>query len=781
AGGAYVPLDPTFAGERLGDILADASPSVLLADDSGVAALSFSIPDSVEVVDPNGSFEKETVSPRIPSLTSSHLAYVIYTSGSTGKPKGVMVEHTQVTRLFDATAGWYSFDKSDTWIMTHTFSFDISVWEIWGCLRSGGKLVIPSYRATQSPEQMYRLICEHDVSVLSITPSALRPMIRFQEETDLSDKLRYIILVGEAIEPTILKSWYAKRLGNLPEVINMYGPTETTVYSAYRVLKAQDCNSSVCPIGVRIPDLIFYVLDIHGQPVPLGAIGELCIGGAGVTRGYLNRPELTSERFPSDPFSNTDGARMYKTGDLVRYLPDRDMIFLGRNDHQVKIRGYRIELGEIEARLVDHPAVREVVVLAVGEGSSKRLVAYIVTEPTEGLAYTLRSHISSKLPEYMIPAAFVRLDKLPLTSNGKLDRRALPEPGSDSFVSQGYETPRGEIESTLAEIWAELLKIDRVGRHDNFFMLGGHSLLAVKLIGHVSSRLGLSLKLQTLFEAPTIAELTPRILENHTDRQEREFDVLLPFRSQGNRPPLFCIHPVVGLGWGFAHLSKHLHPEQPLYALQSRGINGNGQLASSIDEMVLDYMDQIRKVQPVGPYHLLGYSFGGSIAHSLAMQLENLGEKVALLALMDSTPDYTSPSANIDVDHQGDIHAVYFARDSDKNTLEEGKAIWKMVENVFRNNMKLARQFLPSIYSGDMTFFRASESVSILDPLSWAPFTLGTIEVHELECGHLELDKPEPMAKIGRVLAMKLEELHHQQKLGVQENENRSTNSTEEK
>ncbi|KAF9357220.1 hypothetical protein BGX26_004056, partial [Mortierella sp. AD094] len=510
AGGAYVPLDPTFAGERLGDILVDASPSVLLADDLGVAALGSSISSKVVVVNPTILSENPTTNPCVPGLTPSHLAYVIYTSGSTGKPKGVMVEHAQVTRLFDATAVWYSFDKTDTWIMTHTFSFDISVWEIWGSLRSGGKLVMPSYRNTQSPGEMYNLICGHGVTVLSITPSALRPLIRFQEEADIGDKLRYIILVGEAIEPTILKSWYAKRPENSPQVINMYGPTETTVYSAYRVLKEQDCNSSLCPIGVRIPDLAFYVLDIHGQPVPLGAIGELCIGGAGVTRGYLNRPELSSERFPLDPFSSTPGSRMYKTGDLVRYLPDRDMIFLGRNDHQVKIRGYRIELGEIEARLVDHPLAREVVVLALGEGSSKRLVAYVVAEPTDELAHTLRSYISSKLPDYMIPAAYVRLNKLPLTSNGKLDRRALPEPDINSFVSQGYEAPQGETESTLAMIWEELLKIDRVGRHDNFFMLGGHSLLAVQIIERLR-RVGMEISVRALFETPTLSVLAQSI------------------------------------------------------------------------------------------------------------------------------------------------------------------------------------------------------------------------------------------------------------------------------
>ncbi|KAF9097600.1 hypothetical protein BGX27_000940 [Mortierella sp. AM989] len=759
AGGAYVPLDPSFASERLHDILADAAPSILLADKSGNDVLSLATANPIVVIDPNMVLDKPTVNPYIEGLTSSHLAYVMYTSGSTGKPKGVMVEHTQVVRLFDATSAWYNLDARDTWIMTHTFSFDISVWEIWGALRYGSRLIIPSYRTTQSSEDFYKLICKHGVTVFSITPSALRPLIRLQAHSDLRDQLRYIILVGEAHEPSMLKSLYDTRPRNSLQIVNMYGPTETTVYAAYRVMKEEDCNNAFCPIGVRIPDLKVYVLDTHGRPVPLGAVGELCIGGAGVTRGYLNRPELTSEKFPLDPFSKTEGARMYKTGDLVRYLPDGDLIFLGRNDHQVKIRGYRIELGEIEARLSEHSIVREAVVLAIGEGADKRLVAYVVAEATERLAHSLRSHVSSKLPDYMVPSAFVRVDALPLTSNGKLDRRALPAPDIDAYVSQGYESPQGEIESTLATIWAKLLKVERVGRHDNFFMLGGHSLIAVKLIGIVRSKLGLDLKLQTLFEAPTIAELMPRIIENPNNKQEEVFDVLLPLKSQGNRPPIFCIHPVFGLSWSFIGLSKHLHSEQPLYALQSRGLDGNGQPASSIEEMVWDYIDQILQVQPRGPYHLLGWSFGGSIAHSMAVQLENLGEKVTLLALMDSTSDYSMLPKNTEVGQDESHYSEHLARSSDRNTVEEGKELWRMTRDVYVNNMRLARQFTPSVYTGDMLFFRASESASTLDPSMWAPFTLGEIEVHQVKCEHLEMDKPKPIAEIGHILATRLEDL----------------------
>ncbi|KAG0021617.1 hypothetical protein BGZ80_002024, partial [Entomortierella chlamydospora] len=369
AGGAYVPLDPMFASERLNDILEDASPSILLADESGIKALDPSISDSIVIVDPNATFKESTTNPHVAELLSHHLAYVIYTSGSTGKPKGVMVEHSQVTRLFNASEAWFNFQKSDIWIMNHTFSFDVSVWEIWGALRYGGKLIIPSYRATQSPEELYQLVCSHGVTVLNMTPSAFRPLIAIQERQTLYDNLRYIVLAGEALEPAMLQSWYATRSQDSPKIVNMYGTTETTVHATILMINARDCDRTISPIGMRIPDLTAYVLDGRGQPVPLGAIGELCIGGAGVSRGYLNRAQLTSEKFPLDPFSETKGTRMYKTGDLVRYLPDENLVYLGRNDNQVKIRGYRIELGEIEARLYEHSIVREAVVVAIGDGS----------------------------------------------------------------------------------------------------------------------------------------------------------------------------------------------------------------------------------------------------------------------------------------------------------------------------------------------------------------------------------------------------------------------------
>ncbi len=506
AGGAYVPLDPVYPGERLTHILADAAPAMLLADKAGRAALGETALTSLTVLDPNNLPLSPTTNPQIPVLTSRHLAYIIYTSGSTGVPKGVMVEHAHITRLFDATAAWYQFNQQDVWCLFHSFGFDVSVWELWGALRHGGKLVIVPHHIARSPQDFYRLLCEQRVTILNQTPSAFMPLISCQAQSELSDHLRYVVFAGEALEPAVLQTWYATRGEHSPQLVNMYGPTETTVYATHRLMQQKDSYQIGSPIGVRIPDLKIYLLDANRQPVPLGAVGEIYIGGAGVARGYLNRPELTAERFVPDPFCKDKSVRMYKTGDLARYLLDGNLEFLGRNDFQIKIRGFRIELGEIEARLTEYPQVREAAVLALSEGSDKRLVAYVVAKPEEQLAQSLRTHLAARLPEYMVPAAFVRLDAFPLTPNGKLDRKALPAPDAKALARQAYEAPQGEIEHTLAAIWAELLGIERIGRHDNFFALGGHSLLAVRMIGHLQ-RLGLTLSVRALFDRPTLSAL----------------------------------------------------------------------------------------------------------------------------------------------------------------------------------------------------------------------------------------------------------------------------------
>ncbi|WP_242685666.1 non-ribosomal peptide synthetase [Photorhabdus sp. RW14-46] len=544
AGGAYVPLDPVYPSERLAHVLTDAAPTIILADENGRTVLGAKALVGRTVLDPNSLPEQSNNNPQIATLTPRHLAYVIYTSGSTGVPKGVMVEHRNILRLFDATESWYHFNQQDSWCLFHSIAFDFSVWELWGALRYGAKLVLVSHAITRSPREFHQFVCQHGITVLNQTPSAFKAFIASYADNALPDQLRYIILGGEALEPSTLKLWYSLREDTSPQLVNMYGITETTVHVTYRALNHNDAAQTVSPIGSRIMDLTLYLLDKYGQPVPEGVTGELYIGGAGVARGYLNRPELTAERFLVDPFDTKPDARMYRTGDLARYRPDGNLEFLGRNDQQVKIRGFRIETGEIETRLAEHPEVREATVLALDDKTEKRLVAYVVADAGEGLVNHLRMHLSAVLPDYMVPAAFVRLDSFPLTPNGKLDRKALPAPDSEAFAHQIYQAPLGETETTLAAIWHELLGIEQISRHDNFFALGGHSLIAVRVMNQIMAVLGVELPLTVLFNSPSLAALAQTIQTQLDQKvqghQSHVLPAIMPASREGRLPLSFA-------------------------------------------------------------------------------------------------------------------------------------------------------------------------------------------------------------------------------------------------
>ncbi|MCF5413738.1 non-ribosomal peptide synthetase, partial [Pseudomonas syringae] len=511
SGAGYVPLDPAYPLERLAYTLGDSAPVALLSQRSVQSTLPAS---EVPVISLDDDLQGESVcNPQVP-VKPSNLAYVIYTSGSTGLPKGVMVEHRNVARLFSATEEWFGFNEQDVWALFHSFAFDFSVWEIWGALLHGGRLLIVPQLVSRSPEDFYNLLCSAGVTVLNQTPSAFRQLIAAQAENTQAHSLRQVIFGGEALETAMLKPWYARQANAGTQLVNMYGITETTVHVTYYPLQPEDAQRlGASPIGRRIPDLQLYVLDARGEPVPVGVVGELYVGGAGVARGYLNREALTAERFLDNPFSHTADARMYRTGDLGRWLADGSLEYLGRNDEQVKIRGFRIELGEIEARLAEYPDVRDAVVLCREDvPGDKRLVAYVTAQQPESLLdiESLREHLQGALPEHMVPAAYVQLDELPLTANGKLDRKALPVPDRSALASRGYAAPENDTEMAIARIWQDLLQLEQVGRHDNFFELGGHSLLAVKLIERMR-QIDLVADVRVLFSQPTLSALAAAV------------------------------------------------------------------------------------------------------------------------------------------------------------------------------------------------------------------------------------------------------------------------------
>nr|QEO74129.1 condensation domain-containing protein [uncultured bacterium] len=522
AGAGYLPLDPSYPAERLAFALEDSGVSVVLTKE----AQAGSLPSHLRIV----ALDKEASaiaarSPRrldlldLPSDPELP-AYVIYTSGSTGRPKGVVIPHGHVTRLFTATDPWFGFGPEDVWTLFHSYAFDFSVWEIWGALLYGGRLVVVPFWESRSPEAFYTLLRDERVTVLNQTPSAFLQLLWAEESVlggaapDLA--LRRVIFGGEALDLSSLAPWFRRHGDEHPLLVNMYGITETTVHVTYRPIHQADLaagRGSV--VGVPIPDLTLHVVDPDLQLQPIGVPGEIVVGGEGVAQAYLGRPELTAQRFVPDPFG-APGARLYRSGDLARRLPDGDLEYLGRIDHQVKIRGFRIELGEIEAVLSRHPGLSQVVVLV----REDTLVAYYVPAGETAVSVAdLRAALGKELPDYMIPSWFVPLPSLPLTANGKVDRKALPAPDAGRPGSD-FVAPEGPVQERLAEIWAEVLKLERIGARDNFFELGGHSLLATQVLSRMKKSFGVDLPLRTLFDSPTVAGLAEAIIQKELEQAD---------------------------------------------------------------------------------------------------------------------------------------------------------------------------------------------------------------------------------------------------------------------
>lgn len=516
SGAAYVPLDPAYPPERLAFILSDAEVSLLLTESDLVESLSLSIP-SICLDNEEPFITAASDAPLHLPVSPDNLAYIIYTSGSTGQPKGVAIPHCNVTRLFTATQPWFNFNHEDVWTWFHSHAFDFSVWEIWGALLYGGRLVVVPYELSRSPAAFYALLLQQGVTVLNQTPSAFRQLMQAEPlvTSNLPLRLRLVMFGGESLEFQSLRPWF-DRHGDTPQLVNLYGITETTVHVTYCPVQPSQISPASL-IGQPIPDLQLYLLDSRLQPVPLGVPGEIYVGGAGLARGYFNHPALTAERFIPHPYSDRPGARLYRTGDLARYRADGSLEYWGRSDQQVKLRGFRIELGEIESTLSQHPHVQDVVVMVrEDEPGQKRLVAYVVC-PTysvdcpekqteeQAVLSDLRRWVQDRLPSYMVPTSFVQLEKLPLTPNGKIDRRVLPPPQLDRLEAS-YTPARTAVEQTLTAIWREVLGVETVGIHDNFFELGGDSILSIQVIARANQE-GLQFTPKQLFQHQTIAEL----------------------------------------------------------------------------------------------------------------------------------------------------------------------------------------------------------------------------------------------------------------------------------
>ncbi|WP_164904304.1 non-ribosomal peptide synthetase [Streptomyces albidoflavus] len=733
-GAAYLPVDPGQPRHRTDLVLTDASPVLVLSTVETTARLGRTEDGTpsrwidldgplADALRDGSAPEPVTDAGRGTPLRPHHPAYVMYTSGSTGTPKGVCVPHLGVVNQLAWMQDAYRLEPADRMLQRASFGFDASVWEIFWPLLNGAAVVLSGPGAHPDPEYLASLIEQERVTVAQFVPSVLRTFLD-GGATERCTSLRTILCLGEAL-PGAVRDRVRETLG-IP-LHNLYGPTEASIAVTAWPCDA-DQDGDTVPIGWPLRNIRAYVLDDGLLPVPPGTAGELYVAGAGLARGYLGRPVLTAERFVACPYGPA-GERMYRTGDIVRWTAGGHLEFLDRADDQVKIRGFRIEPGEVEAVLATHPKVAQAaVVTREGPGGEPALVGYLVPAAADDdgadLVRQVREYLADRLPEHLVPPVLTPLDTLPLTPNGKLDRAALPSP-DHAALATGGRGPLTLREQLLCSVFEQVLGVSPVGVDASFFALGGHSLLAVRLVNRIKVVIGADVPVRAVFEAPTVAGMLAWIAR---EARQGSADVLVPMRASGDRPPLFCAHTVLGLGWEYGWLTDAAPGDQPLYALRPRGMDtGAAELPDSLARMAADYVAQIRTVQPSGPYHLLGWSFGGNVVQEMAAQLQDAGEEVAALILLDSSPVDGPATAEQRAGFAEQEETVAGAL-----TGEEHEAYLRIV----RNNTRILLAHRTRKTTGTLLLVSAdSETKAGL----WRPFVSGEIREHTLDCAHREM------------------------------------------
>jgi amino acid adenylation domain-containing protein len=730
AGGAYVPLDPTYPQERLAYMLEDSQLPILLTQQQLLEKLPEHQAQTICLDTDWQSLTDYTQQNPCSKAKPDNLAYIIYTSGSTGKPKGTMIVHSGMVNYLSWCTKTYNVADGEGSTVNSSIGFDATITSLFSPLLVGRKVVL--LPEEEEIEALKAALCSGTkFSLVKITPAHLEILSHLLADEQVKIQTQAFIIGGEALSEKVTSFW--QQYAPHTRLINEYGPTETVVGCCIYEVGQQSFPGGNIPIGRPIANTELYILDNHLQPVPVGVVGELYIGGAGVARGYLNRPELTSERFISNPFTNS---KLYKTGDLARYLSDGNIEYLGRIDHQVKVRGFRIELGEIEALIAQHPNVASTTVIArEDQPGHKSLVAYVVPRQKKVVnGHQLHQFLQERLPDYMIPSAFVQLETLPLTPNGKVDRKALPAPNiSDINVSGDFIPPCDDIEVQLAQIWENLLNVRPIGVKDNFFHLGGHSLLVVRLMAQIQEHFGINLPLATILQNPTIAQIAAT-LRQHTDSLSTS--PLVPIHEQGSNIPFFCVPGVGGNGLYFYKLAHYLGSEQPFYTFQAQGLDGKSTPYTKIEDMASYYIKAIQTVQPKGPYILGGYSFGSHIAFEMTQQLQKQGHEVALLAILDNfAPISSHKPKDFYLDEETRVrHIVRVMERLSGKSLQVSYELWKNLNSeerlnyleeqlteitidqlrglikVFDANVQAGINYLPQdIYPNRIALFQASE------------------------------------------------------------------------
>ena len=755
AGGAYVPLDPEYPAERLAFMLEDSGAPVVVTESKLFRCLPRAGGQLVMLDREWPEIAEQPQDPLVTAVSQEDLAYVIYTSGSTGTPKGVQIPHCALVNFLTSVRLEPGFSAEDALLAVTTLSFDIAGLELYLPLICGGRVVLASAETARNPAELSALLEKHGATVMQATPTTWRMLVDHGWQ---GHKRLRALCGGEALPPALVDELHLRGV----ELWNMYGPTETTIWSTTIRMRPGDGVT----IGRPLRNTTLYVLDERLEPLPVGVPGELLIGGVGLARGYLHRPELTAERFIEHPFN--PGERLYRTGDLARYLPDGRLEFLGRLDHQVKVRGFRIELGEIEAVLARHPSVREAVVVKHEEHpGDARLVAYVRQSEESASAHELRRFVAQALPSYMVPSSIVTLDAFPHTPNGKIDRKRLPAP--ETVVDEretAYLPPSSELERALVQIWEDMLGIHPIGVTDNFFDLGATSIVAAHLFVRIERELNVSLPVAPIFQAPTIRELAS-LAEAGGD--DRGWTSLVPIQPAGSKPAIFCVHGGAGTVLHLQPLARRLGEDQPFFGLQARGLYGKEPPLTTVEEMAAHYLSEIRSLQPHGPYYLGGYCFGAIVAFDMAHRLLAAGERVAMLAMFNGpspayirrygssggrpwqpTPGLSASGRIARVFREPQRAATKAAWEARRTKARIRQARFRLAHTFnrplpdglrdryfVRINILAERRYEPCVYSGQVISFRGAGLY--LDPdLGWEGLASGGIETYEVPGVHAD-------------------------------------------
>lgn len=802
AGAAYLPLDPSLPAERVNFIMQDSKSSRILIQKGQAAVVETAGAELIEM-GPNGEIEGDWPDTNPENRADlDGLIYVMYTSGTTGRPKGVQLTNRNVARLFLNTQRWFEFNRHDVWTLFHSFAFDFSVWEMWGALIYGGRLVVVPYLVSRSPSLFIDLVQREGVTILNQSPSAFKLFVAEEgcSEVPRSFALRAVVFGGEPLDLQSLRPWISRHGDQQPLLVNMYGITEITVHASYRVIRAKDLARTRSPIGVAIPDLRLDLLDHRLRPVPIGTTGEIHVSGPGLALGYLGRPELTADKF----VTGADDVLYYRSSDLGRYLPDGDIEYLDRNDKQVKIRGFRIELGEIESSLCRHPGVRMAVTVTQDHPSlGKRLVSYIVPKGDWQMDESdLHNHLADSLPDYMIPAVLMQIDEIPLNGNGKVDHARLPEAEANRDEAQAFVAPRNSDEATLTSLWERVLGISPIGVNDDFFRLGGQSLLAVHLMSKIGAVYGRKLPTALLFRNPTISQMAQTLRLSRGD----EWNPVVPLNTVADHlPAIFCVAGGGGSTLYYQSMAAALEENFRFFGLQLRGNDGLSQPHETVENVADELVSALTEIQPQGPYRLAGHCFGGVVAFEMARKLEARGDKVERLVIMDAPAPvgYSDQLNNIEHDDIDDadwlakiaevlaesaeidlripVDQIRQSADPTTFTAEKIAAVGllptdaardhlKGFMNVFQANSR-ARYRPASTIAADVTLLRAAQAHPDYDysaneifrdpasksSLGWNGLSSGHCQVHLVPGTHLTMLSSGNTASISKAMRLAME------------------------